>query len=193
MGTFNRSVISDTNVAGAILALGSAVRMGVALLTTSLSIRWHTPVPAGPLATHGRFVSVELQTERLPIGAHLISPRGLYIHHGIYLGSGEVAHYSGLSSSLKAGPIEVINLERFANGRPVWLFEEQGEFAQNEIARRARSRVGERQYKLLSNNCEHFCNWCISGKSCSEQIKAYLHHPRRFLSFISTLDPSFVA
>jgi hypothetical protein len=37
--------------------------------------------------------------------------------------------------------------------------------------RRARSRLGERHYHLLRNNCEHFCNWCQLGESRSEQVE----------------------
>jgi hypothetical protein len=31
--------------------------------------------------------------------------------------------------------------------------------------------VGERDYRVLDNNCEHFCNWCITGLSHSLQAE----------------------
>ncbi|MGX0889767.1 hypothetical protein AB7M22_001775 [Pseudomonas sp. ADAK2 TE3594] len=138
-------------------------------------------------------VRVEKDAGDLPIGSHLVSPRKCYAHHGIYLGRGDVAHYSGFSSSLKPGPIEVTDLESFANGKPVWLIRESCEYSSDEIVRRARSRMGESQYSILSNNCEHFCNWCISGESCSVQVRAFLHCPRYLLSFISALELYFIA
>jgi hypothetical protein len=138
-------------------------------------------------------VPVEKDAGDLPIGSHLVSPRKFYAHHGIYLGRGDVAHYSGFSSSLKPGPIEVTDLESFANGKPVWLVRESCEYSSDEIVRRARSRMGESQYRILSNNCEHFCNWCISGESCSVQVRAFLHCPRYLLSFISALELYFIA
>lgn len=138
-------------------------------------------------------VHVEKDAVNLPIGSHLVSPRKFYLHHGIYLGRGDVAHYSGFSSSLKSGPIEVTDLESFANGKPVWLIRESCEYSSDEIVSRARSRMGESQYRILSNNCEHFCNWCISGKSCSVQVRAFLHCPRYLLSFISALELYFIA
>ena len=52
------------------------------------------------------------QMDDWPTGSHLVSPRRFYLHHGIYLGGGEVVHYSGFSSSFRAGPVEVIDLER---------------------------------------------------------------------------------
>jgi hypothetical protein len=120
---------------------------------------------------------VEKIPKSLPIGAHLIGVRRFYWHHGIYLGGGNVAHYSGFCSSLKPGPIEVIDLESFSSSRPVWIYPELHGYSSNEIVKRARSRIGERQYKLFSNNCEHFCYWCISGKNYSSQVDAYFQNP----------------
>ena len=133
------------------------------------------------------------QMDDWPTGSHLVSPRRFYLHHGIYLGGGEVVHYSGFSSSFRAGPVEVIDLERFASGRPVWVVQEPRQFCDEEVVRRARSRVGESRYSVLSNNCEHFCSWCISGKSCSAQVRALLHYPRYLLSLICSLQPYFFA
>jgi hypothetical protein len=140
-----------------------------------------------------RLVHVEKDAGDLPIGSHLISPRKFYLHHGIYLGCGDVAHYSGFSGSLKPGPIEVADLESFANGKPVWLIQESCEYSSDEIVSRARSRMGENQYRIFSNNCEHFCSWCIGGESCSAQVRAFLHCPRYLLSFVLALELYFMA
>ncbi|HSC83685.1 MAG TPA: lecithin retinol acyltransferase family protein, partial [Pseudomonas sp.] len=140
-----------------------------------------------------QLVNIQQETDSLPVGAHLISPRKLYMHHGIYLGQGEIAHYSGFSSSLKPGPVVVTSIERFAHNKPVWLLQERPAYSSAEIVARARSRVGENRYKVISNNCEHFCNWCIRGQNYSLQIDAYLHCPRHFFSFISALKLHFIA
>ena len=39
------------------------------------------------------------------------------------------------------------------------------------IITRAVSRLGERKYKGLTNNCEHYANWCFTGYSSSKQVK----------------------
>jgi len=39
------------------------------------------------------------------------------------------------------------------------------------VVARARSRLGENRYRLTTNNCEHFCEWCLSGESRSEQVE----------------------
>lgn len=138
-------------------------------------------------------VNVEQVVDQVPIGAHLMTSRRFYRHHGIYLGDGKVAHYAGFSGSLKPGPVEVTDLVSFANGQPVWRLCEACAYSRDEIVNRARSRIGECQYRILSNNCEHFCTWCISGKSDSAQVNAFLYWPRVLLSLISNLKPHFVA
>ena len=36
-----------------------------------------------------------------PLAAHLVTPRTLYSHHGIYVGGGRVIHYSGITYGLR--------------------------------------------------------------------------------------------
>jgi Lecithin retinol acyltransferase len=50
-----------------------------------------------------------------------------------------------------------------------------------EVVRRARSRIGEDNYRLLTNNCEHFCEWCLRGEPRSYQVEARLALPLRAL------------
>ena len=37
---------------------------------------------------------------------------------------------------------------------------------------RAESRIGERDYDVFGNNCEHFAVWCKTGEACSSQVEA---------------------
>ena len=37
--------------------------------------------------------------------------------------------------------------------------------------RRAYLRLGERNYNLISNNCEHFAIWCRTNISTSSQVR----------------------
>ena len=117
-----------------------------------------------------------------PLGAHLATLRRGYQHHGVYVGHGQVIHYSGLSGFWQCGPVEEVPLSRFSNGRPVRLVSHPGpHYSPEEIIRRARSRLGESDYRLLTNNCEHFCNWCLSGVSRSAQVEGRLQLPLRIL------------
>lgn len=196
-----------TKIADGFSSLRSTISVCLTLTTASISshlsalmlaprpvaLRNSSIPPSNLFNSPLKLVSIEQAADNLPVGAHLISPRKFYMHHGIHLGGGDVAHYSGFSSSLKSGPVEVTDIENFANGKSVWMLQEKCEYSNDEIANRARSRIGESQYKILSNNCEHFCSWCISGKSYSAQVKAYLLCPLYLFSLISTLEPFFTA
>lgn len=47
-------------------------------------------------------------------------------------------------------------------------------FSPEETVERAYSRLGERNYNLLMNNCEHFAIWCKTNISESWQVKELL-------------------
>ena len=133
-----------------------------------------------------------------PIGAHVLTPRRGYIHHGIYVGRGRVVHYRGLSRVLCRGPVEEVPLGQFARGRPVWIGPRRASAATpEEVVRRARLRVGENRYRLLTNNCEHFCEWCISGDPRSFQVEALIGRCRAWLErlawLMSRVDPAKVS
>lgn len=103
-------------------------------------------------------------------GAHLITPRFGYVHHGIYVGGGRVIHYAGFKRFLSRGPVEEVSLDEFAGGHPVEVIGTGGCAA----VARARQRLGEDRYRFFTNNCEHFARWCISGLSRSLQVEAWL-------------------
>jgi lecithin:retinol acyltransferase len=105
------------------------------------------------------------------IGAHLTTPRLGYVHHGIYAGGGRVIHYRGIGRRLRSGPVEEISIEEFTRGRPLSVKAPKvSAFCGEARVARARSRLGENRYRLWSNNCEHFSEWCISGFARSPQI-----------------------
>jgi hypothetical protein len=126
-----------------------------------------------------------------PLAAHLVSERFGYKHHGIYVGAGRVVHYSGFAYGLRAGPVEETSLERFACGRPLSVFHHaRPRFDRAEVIARARARIGENAYRLLSNNCEHLCRWCVLGEARSSQVEKWLALPRRvWLSILERSHP----
>jgi len=120
--------------------------------------------------------------KELPLGAHLTTSRRGYAHHGVYVGGGRVVHYAGFSGFWQCGPVEEVSLSRFSAGREVQIVKHAPSlFFPEDIVRRARSRLGENDYRLLTNNCEHFCNWCFSGISHSAQVQRPLRLPFRVL------------
>ena len=44
-----------------------------------------------------------------------------------------------------------------------------------ETLQRARGRLGEQNYNLLFNNCEHFAYWCKTRRHRSNQVEDWLH------------------
>jgi Lecithin retinol acyltransferase len=117
-----------------------------------------------------------------PLGAHVVTRRRGYTHHGIYVGASQVVHYAGLARGLRRGPVEEISLSSFAAGHAVGVIAGvRQKFDAREVVRRARSRLGEDRYRLLTNNCEHFCEWCLQGERRSYQIEACLELPLRAL------------
>jgi hypothetical protein len=127
------------------------------------------------MLTVARFEQLVPQLQEPPLGSHLVTPRRGYLHHGIYVGNGKVVHYAGLADGLRRGPVEEVPLARFTRGRPVWAKSHvPSNFESQEVIRRARSRVGEDCYRLWTNNCEHFCEWCLRGEHRSYQVEALL-------------------
>ena len=133
-------------------------------------------------ATAGEQESLMAADGAPPVAAHIVVSRTWYAHHGIYVGDGKVVHYRGLSRSLRAGPVEEVSLAEFARGRPIRVRLQGGARFDRDVAiARARSRLGEDRYRILSNNCEHFCEWCLHGRNRSLQIEEWRARPRRAL------------
>jgi hypothetical protein len=110
-----------------------------------------------------------------PLGAHIVTPRRGYTHHGIYVGDGRVVQYGGLSWGLRRGRVEEVFLSQFSQGRPVLLrISGSRWFDQHEVVRRARLRLGEDRYSVLTNNCEHLCEWCVRGEHRSYQVDDHI-------------------
>jgi Lecithin retinol acyltransferase len=144
--------------------------------------RRRIPLPCLPLRGDRLLVGAQ----EPPLGSHLVTPRRGYLHHGIYIGARKVIHYSGLAHGLRSGPVEEVPFTDFASGQRVWVRSDApSDFEVREVICRAQSRVGENRYRLLTNNCEHFCEWCLRGTARSLQVEAWLARPR--LTLLSTL------
>ena len=103
-------------------------------------------------------------------GDHLEVPRrhGLFMHHGIDLGDGTVAHY------LEGEQILRSSLDDFTSGENPRVIDHAEADPTGLTLRRAMSRIGEQRYNLLFNNCEHFAVWCKTGQHRSGQVERAL-------------------
>ena len=105
---------------------------------------------------------------------HLQVPRqhGLFKHHGIDLGDGTVAHY------LEGREILRSSTDDFSQGQPLTVIAHADASPTRVTLQRAMSRIGEQNYNLLFNNCEHFASWCKTGRHRSGQIDSALERAR---------------
>ena len=113
---------------------------------------------------------------------HLQVPRrhGLFNHHGIDLGDGTVAHY------LEGREILRSPISEFSQGELVSVLNHANASPAGVTLRRAMGRLGEQNYNLLFNNCEHFATWCKTGRHRSEQVDSVIDRARQW----SRLMPS---
>jgi len=107
---------------------------------------------------------------------HLQVPRhhGLFNHHGIDLGDGTVAHY------LEGREILRSSTDDFRQGQPLTVIAHADASPTRVTLQRAISRIGEQDYNLLFNNCEHFATWCKTGRHRSGQIDSALERARHW-------------
>jgi hypothetical protein len=96
---------------------------------------------------------------------------GVYQHHGIDCGDGTIIHYRKPSEV-----IERTSLEIFSKGNSISVkqYSKGFCFVPEVVVSRAKSRLGETDYNLLFNNCEHFATWCKTGINDSKQIRDFV-------------------
>ena len=128
--------------------------------------------------------------------------RIFYRHFAIYVGKNKVIHYapddthedayiheapieeflSG-ETSYKVCHFDLADLKSRKGKQPflLQLFKEivsNGTephlYSPQQTVRRARKRIGEKNYDLIMNNCEHFAVWCKTGLDESSQVDEFL-------------------
>jgi Lecithin retinol acyltransferase len=114
-----------------------------------------------------------MQTD-FPLGAHLTAHRRTCVHHGIYVGNGRAIHNKWFFFGLLHCGVRETSLVEFSLGKSITQQTDRSvAYTPEEIVARARSRIGERRYHLITNNCEHFTLWCLTGVSRSLQIERW--------------------
>lgn len=95
-------------------------------------------------------------------------------HHGIYVGDDQVVHFYGTSKKYdcQVRLIRVREFERLAahEKQAVKVLHTQRRLSRTETQERALSQLGKSGYNLITNNCEHFANWCVQGVRYSPQV-----------------------
>lgn len=101
--------------------------------------------------------SIEEATDAFEKGDHIFVQRAAYQHHGIYDGCGYVYEYNDFI-------VQHASLRDFiGDATSINRNNERAQYSKDEIICRAQSRLGESEYNVVTNNCEHFAIWCRCG------------------------------
>ena len=100
-------------------------------------------------------------------GDHIYIDFGTYTHHGIDCGDGTAIHYTG---ERLRGIITRTSIAEFSCSQQISIKQYGNSDLPEIVIMRAESRLGENEYNLIFNNCEHFAAWCKTGKHESEQV-----------------------
>lgn len=121
----------------------------------------------------------------LKFGDQIRVNRGFYYHHGIYEDDDHIYQYAakeGSEVSQENALIICTNLKTFAKDGEVEARDYNEEELKklrpkDEIIKTAKNMLGTGlgEYNLVTNNCEHFSNYCAFGKKESNQVNDFLN------------------
>ena len=115
----------------------------------------------------------------------LVGVAGVYEHHGIDCGDGTVIHFH---KGEQGAEVKRTSREAFAQGSAIYGQRVTTAFLPSLVVARAESRLGDRDYDLLTRNCEHFATWCKTGRWESAQVARFgLHLDRLPLATLQAM------
>jgi hypothetical protein len=136
-------------------------------------------------------------------GDELRVDRGVYHHHGCYVGNGNVVQFGGRIKDKPHASIHYASVSEFAKGAQVKVVphDELDRVAAVERAVWLLNNPPPATYHLFGYNCEHVARWCATGKIESSQAKgaftvnsligggvlAFLDHPHGWLIGLAQL------
>ncbi len=112
-------------------------------------------------------------------GDHVCVRRGglIYSHHGIYVGRGQVIHYTDAEGFVRKNDSKIVqtSLDEFLRGGELRRRAHRNSYSPEKVVRRAKQSLLESRYSLLWNNCEHFATYCVTGKRRSRQVRRVVY------------------
>lgn len=96
-----------------------------------------------------------------------------YDHMAIYVGNNKVIHYCSTTGNASDAEIKETDMEPYFNKGNYFILNIKNttQFNAEDTVKRAKTRLGEKKYNLLQNNCEHFVIWCKTDNSESFQLE----------------------
>lgn len=134
--------------------------------------------------------------DRLAASRGLVGRQLVYLHHGIDLGDGTVAHARPYQFSrlFRGGSVVRTSLAEFAGGSEiVRQTEPAATFPAELIAERAELLLGADGYCPIFANCEHFTTWCATGRTESRQIEILAERLRGLAARVSAAASTHAA
>lgn len=120
---------------------------------------------------------MEFVSKKPSLGDQIKVNRGIYDHHGIYIGDDKVIQFGSTTGELDPSKAMVIetSLDDFLKGGELLVATYTEEELKkrrnpNEIVEYAKAHLGDKGYDLVNNNCEHFSNECAFGEHKSFQV-----------------------
>jgi hypothetical protein len=107
-------------------------------------------------------------------GQHLLVRRDGYAHHAIAISPTEILHYNGRpgrgrGARVKKGTLYDLLWGSREGGFRIRQYRKR-KYLPVETIKRAYRRKGEKDYDLVTNNCETFCSWAVAGRHASKQV-----------------------
>ena len=103
-------------------------------------------------------------------GDHVRVARGLYWHHAVAIDGEWLVEFG---SGIWGGVARYVHRSDFSRGSTIAVVPHPVRFSPDESVCRAISQLGRNDFDLLTRNCEHFANWCVTGKWESWQIQSF--------------------
>ena len=106
-------------------------------------------------------------------GDLIITNYGTYGHYSVvsdkkcHLGRWMLISATARTNTVKEEPYSDV-----VCGRPTRLAQHQPMLPVSEVLHRARSQIGKWDYRLWTQNCEHFANWAAGLERSSPQVKS---------------------
>lgn len=90
-----------------------------------------------------------------------------YTHHGIYIGNNQAIHY------VPPGIIQETGLDefRYYSDGYIYKVDSETQLSPEQIINIAKSKIGEKNYDYIMNNCETFTRLCRYGDGSERKIK----------------------
>ncbi|MCY9545471.1 lecithin retinol acyltransferase family protein [Lysinibacillus xylanilyticus] len=158
-----RDIISDWKREAPVF--GNPIEKVDRAITTYRNAKEHFPDPSlGPFNPDlqlknimKKLVQDNKLDSKIKRAQHLKVNRFGYSHHALSIDRCEVIHYQDFI-------VKTESIESFAKGADIHILDTPRLFTKDEVIARAYSKLGERKYNLIFNNCEHFVRWALNGE-----------------------------